>query len=131
LRVEWDLDGDGVFDTSPTTTKTRTVVRDVPGPVSIRARITDDAGDSTGSTALFIDPHEPVPRANSYAGHFVMEWESGLGFTYQVQQSTTLQSWSPKNLPLLYGDGSVQQFQPPPPGARIQFYRFKVDKRQD
>ncbi len=131
LRVEWDLDGDGIFDTSPTTTKTRTVDRDVSGPVPIRARITDDAGDSTVSTALFVDPHEPVLKADRDTGHFIMEWESALGFTYQVQQSAGLQTWTSKHLPLLYGDGWVQQFQTAFPETPIQFFRLEVGKRLD
>ncbi|NQT82321.1 hypothetical protein HQ563_04820 [bacterium] len=131
LRVEWDLDGDGVFDTSPTTTKTLTVARDVAGPVPIRARITDETGDSTVSTAIFIDPHEPLLRTDGSTGSLIMEWNSAFGFTYQVQQSGTLQTWSSKHLPLLYGNGGVQQYPPPSGQAVIRFFRLEVGKRQD
>jgi len=131
LQVEWDLNGDGVFDTAPTTTKTLTIAKDAPGPVPILARITDTAGASTLSTALFIDPHLPVLGAGGGTGSLAMEWESALGFTYQVEQSKTLQTWSAKHLPLLYGNGRVQQYQPPLTGASAQFFRLRLGKRQN
>ncbi len=131
LRVEWDVDGDGVFDTAPTTTKTLTMVGDIPGPVAILARITDELGASTISTPMFIDPHLPVVKLGGAAGSLIMKWESAFGFTYQVEQSATLRTWAPKGLPLLYGSGLVQEYQPPPSGARAQFLRFRIGKRQD
>ncbi|MGE5609441.1 MAG: PA14 domain-containing protein [Bacillota bacterium] len=44
LKVEWDLDGDGVFDTAPSTSKTITKTFTQAGTRVIRARITDPAG---------------------------------------------------------------------------------------
>ena len=131
LVVEWDLDGDGLFDTAPTTTKTLTVAGNEIGPLPIRSRITDGTGNSTVSTAFFVDPHAPALRAVTSAGFPAVEWDSAFGFTYQVQLSATLKTWTSKHLPLLHGDSSVQQFQPPTSEARAQFYRLETEKRQD
>jgi hypothetical protein len=130
LLVEWDLDGDGVFDTAPSSTKTITIVKDTPGCTPIRAKLTDEGGASTISTAVFIDPHRPVVNAGG-AGSFAMEWESSMGFTYQVGLSTRLQTWSTKGLPLLYGDSLVHQYNSPFTGARALFFRLQLGKREN
>ncbi len=44
LTVEWDLDGNGTFDTAPTTNKTLATTFATPGCRLIRARFTDPAG---------------------------------------------------------------------------------------
>jgi hypothetical protein len=131
LLVEWDLDGDGLSDTTPTTVKTFTVAGNELGPLPIRSKITDGTGNSTISTALFVDPHAPALRAATSTGFSAIEWESAFGFTYQVQLSAALQTWTTKYLPLLYGNGSVQQYQPPSNEARVQFYRLETEKRQN
>lgn len=131
LLVEWDLDGDGFFDTTPTTSKTYTVVANDPGPTPIRSRITDGTGNSTVSTAFFVDPHAPALRATTSGGFSAIEWDSAFGFTYQVQLSATLKTWTTKYLPLSHGDGSVQQYQPSSGEARVEFYRLESEKRQN
>ncbi len=130
LQVEWDLNGDGIFDTAPTTTKTFAMAKDMAGAVPIVARITDEAGASTVSTAVYIDPHQPFLNVGG-TGFLTMEWASAFGFTYQVVESTTLRTWSRKGLPLLYGNGLVQQYQPSSGEARIRFFRFELGKRQN
>jgi hypothetical protein len=54
LTVEWDLNGDGVFDTPPTTGKTLDVSFNNAGPRQIIARITDPAGAQSTSTPIGI-----------------------------------------------------------------------------
>ena len=54
LTVEWDLNGDGVFDTVPTTTKTLTLSFAEAGTRLIRARITDPHGAQSLSTPIAI-----------------------------------------------------------------------------
>ena len=52
VTVEWDLDGDGVFDTAPTTTKTLPVSFSTAGCRLIRCRLTDPAGAQSVSTPI-------------------------------------------------------------------------------
>lgn len=52
LRVEWDLNGDGVFDTAPSTSKTLQRTFPEPGAHLIFARLTDPAGAISISTPL-------------------------------------------------------------------------------
>ncbi|MCA9012409.1 MAG: hypothetical protein KDB01_21810, partial [Planctomycetaceae bacterium] len=53
LTVEWDIDGDGTFDTPPTTTRTFSTQFATPGVRLVKARIRDAAGVAVIS--------EPVP----------------------------------------------------------------------
>jgi hypothetical protein len=52
LQVEWDLDGDGIFDTPPTNTKTFTTVFAEPGVRLVSARLTDPSGAQSVSTPV-------------------------------------------------------------------------------
>jgi PKD domain len=54
LTVRWDLDGDGIFDTSPTTSKTHTSTYSRPGIYQVVAELTDEGGDSTVSVPIGI-----------------------------------------------------------------------------
>lgn len=54
LLVEWDLDGDGIYDTAPTTDKSLAVTFPEPGPILIRARLTDPLGAASQSAALTV-----------------------------------------------------------------------------
>lgn len=54
LMVEWDVDGDGIFDTEPSTAKTYNTVYTKPGTYQIIARLTDEQGDSSLSMPLGI-----------------------------------------------------------------------------
>ena len=58
LLVEWDLNGDGLFETAPTTTKTLTTSFSQPGTRLIRARLTDPLGASALSDPI---PFRIVP----------------------------------------------------------------------
>lgn len=131
LLVEWDLDGDGLFDTAPSTTKTLVITADTPGARAIRARITDEFGAATISTAILVDPHLPLLTITGDGGPPTMEWESALGFTYQVEQSRTLLSWSGKGFPLFHGDGLMQEYQLFFSDAQAQFSRLWLGKRQN
>ncbi len=52
LTVQWDLDGDGLFDTLPTAQKELTAVFDEPGDYLIYARLTDPDGAWSQSAPL-------------------------------------------------------------------------------
>ena len=62
LLVEWDLDGDGSFDTAPTTNKVLATTFNTPGVHHILARITDPVGDRTVSTPIAVRIVDPFPR---------------------------------------------------------------------
>ena len=55
LEVEWDFDGDGIFDTEPTTTLTVTNHYLDFGNRLVRVRVTDAAGDEAISAPIAVD----------------------------------------------------------------------------
>jgi len=55
LEVEWDLDGDGIFDTEPTTNLLFTNRYPTLGTRLIRARVTDPAGSSAVSAPVTLN----------------------------------------------------------------------------
>ena len=54
LQVEWDVNGDGDFDTLPSTTRTFTTAFSRPGTYQMSARISDGSGDSSVSVPIGI-----------------------------------------------------------------------------
>lgn len=52
LRVEWDLDGDGIFDTAPSSTLNRPTSFSLPGNRQVFARLTDALGASAISSPI-------------------------------------------------------------------------------
>jgi len=52
LQVEWDLNGDGTFDTAPSVAKILNISFAVPGTYQITARLTDVKGDSSVSSPI-------------------------------------------------------------------------------
>jgi len=74
LTVEWDLDGNGTFDTAPTTTKSRSATFATPGFYAVRARLTDPDGAWSISQPIGFRVNMPngrpdvaAPRAGVYA----------------------------------------------------------------
>jgi hypothetical protein len=59
LVVEWDLTGDGNYDTDPTTTKTLSISKDEPGVYLIRVRVTDPLGAQTESSRIALHIRKP------------------------------------------------------------------------
>lgn len=70
LLVEWDLDGDGAYDTEPTTIKTEQVVFETPGDWLLRARLTDPHGAWSESTFLSLRVFNALP-GDADLNHFV------------------------------------------------------------
>ena len=60
LKVEWDLNGDGLFDTAQTTVKTLTTSFASTGVRLIRVRVTDPAGAQSVSTPIPLRIADPV-----------------------------------------------------------------------
>ena len=52
MTVEWDLDGDGTFDTSPSASLTRLLSLTTPGTRRVYARVTDAGGASSVSSPI-------------------------------------------------------------------------------
>lgn len=62
LKVEWDLDGDGSFDTPPALEKKMAYSFAKTGHTLIRARLTDPAGTSAISAPIGLWLGDPPPR---------------------------------------------------------------------
>jgi hypothetical protein len=64
LSVEWDLDGDGNFDTPPSTAKTHSTRYETPGVYQIIARLTDEQGDASQSMPIGIRVEQAISVDN-------------------------------------------------------------------
>jgi hypothetical protein len=91
MTVEWDLDGDGIFDTAPTTEKTLTTQFNEIGTRLIYARLTDPTGDAAVST--------PSPLRVMLTGDL-----NDDGFVGIEDLNTVLSSW---NQQVIFGDRSA------------------------
>ncbi len=65
LTVEWDFDGDGSFDTGPTTDKLTVHQWDAPGIYTVTARVADPGGQSFVSMPVGIRILGPDPPVES------------------------------------------------------------------
>ena len=54
LKVRWDVDGDGIFDTVATTVKSHTTTYSEPGVYRVIAELTDEIGDASISMPIGI-----------------------------------------------------------------------------
>jgi hypothetical protein len=68
MLVEWDVNGDGVFDTSPTTNKLYSTSYSAPGDYKVFARLTDTLGASSISTPLVMRV-TPLPGDFNFDGN--------------------------------------------------------------
>jgi len=81
--VEWDFNGDGLFDTAPTTAKTLSKVFDAPGNYRITARLTDTLGAAAISAPIVL---QVAPISADFDGDFDVDgddlasWQSEFGF---------------------------------------------------
>ncbi|HEX2474509.1 MAG TPA: hypothetical protein VHK01_07185 [Lacipirellulaceae bacterium] len=64
LQVEWDIDGDGVFDTTPSSTLNRLTSFSAPGTRQVSARLTDALGASAISAPIGLRVLGPSGDAN-------------------------------------------------------------------
>ncbi len=68
LRFEWDLDGDGTFDTAPSASAALTTSFAQPGVRRVRVRVTDGAGAGAAVVSPYIGVRVvPVPQVASAA----------------------------------------------------------------
>lgn len=102
LRWEWDLDGDGTYDTRPSTDPAASTRFDATGPVTLRVRVTDaDGGSDEATLDLVVTSQKPTASFTAstttpLAGQAVQfdasassdadgtiakyEWDTGSGF---------------------------------------------------
>ena len=82
LVVEWDFDGDGVFDTAPTIEKTYTTTYDRAGVYQVSARLTDPAGDSAVSLQIGVrvEQRNTPPDCSGAVASRTMLWPSNHRF---------------------------------------------------
>ncbi len=129
LLVEWDLDGNGIFDTAPSTTKTYSLPVTAPGNRYVAVRVTDPSGASAVSTRVAIHAHRPsltfVPVAPALT--FELSWLSKIGVDYQIQSSPVLSGWSSAGFPPIRGDAGFQRRNiTPSVGQGINFYHATI-----
>jgi hypothetical protein len=67
VTVEWDLDGDGTFDTAPTTNMTLATTYPTAGCRQVRARLTDPAGARSVSTPIGLRIHQNVTAVSEWS----------------------------------------------------------------
>ena len=65
VRYQWDLDGDGTFETDTGTTRTTSRIYSATGDVSVKLRVTDDEGGISEATrAVTVVPTNQAPVAD-------------------------------------------------------------------
>jgi hypothetical protein len=81
VTVEWDFDGDGLFDSTPSTTKMITRAFTTPGDFRISARLTDSLGASSISAALMLRVLSggDFNEDGSVDGDDLAAWQAGVG----------------------------------------------------
>jgi hypothetical protein len=134
LRVEWDLDGDGQFDTAPTTTKTFNLALPINGNRYILARITDPSNSTAISAPLALHAHRPFVEITrgQVMGTTYVSWTSKLGFVYRPQRATNLQSWVFTDVATQLGNGAVLQQPFILPGELdSEFYRIVFSRANE
>jgi hypothetical protein len=111
LWIEWDLNGDGIFDTPPSTSKFFTTNFLTTGARLIRARATGPGGVQALSTPVPLNPHRPVLSILRLADHTgaLLSWDSRLGIAYERQLSADLLAWMESGLMPQPGNGTVIQ----------------------
>jgi hypothetical protein len=109
LKVEWDYDGDGVFDTVPSTTKVLNRAFTTAGNFMVRARLTDSAGAQTISTPVPLRIIAPTLGFGRNGGLVQLKWPSAAaGFALQSADDVASTNWSPEAAtPILSGGNWV------------------------
>jgi hypothetical protein len=127
MRIEWDVNGDGIFDTAATTNKFLTTNFTMTAARLIRARATSIDGGQSVSAPVPLNPHRPTLSILKTAGlqAATLTWDSRLGASYEIQRSSDLLAWTPATTLLLFGNGSFLELgfgtgTPPVSGFRMQ-----------
>ena len=101
FRVQWDLDGDGVFDTPLSTTLLFTNRFATAGLHLIRARVVDAGGAATISTPIDLRAYVPILSGSPITNHFLVSWPVWMA-GFHLESNATLNS--PLNWQTVGGD---------------------------
>jgi hypothetical protein len=94
VQVEWDLDGDGTFDTTPTTNKKRTTSFDTPGDRMIRCRLTDISGAQAVSAPVALRVLPPAITIALIDSTAWVTWSTNAaGFVLRSTTSINAPNW--------------------------------------
>jgi PKD repeat protein len=125
LQVEWDLNGDGAYDTAPTTTKSLTHQFANAGNWLVRARVTDPAGAQTVSAPVALRVlSPPTLSVSKTADQIQVSWSSDVtGFALETTSALVPPGWqSVTQAPAALGNSRVVTFTNPPANA---YFRLK------
>jgi hypothetical protein len=97
LQVEWDLNGDGIYDTPLTTSKILTNRFAVAGDWLVRARLTDPAGSQTISAPIAVRVLAPPTLSIVRSGNQIrVGWSTNAtGFVLESTPALIAANWQP------------------------------------
>lgn len=102
LRVEWDLDGDGTFDTPPSPGKTLSRSFPEPGDRMISVRLTDAQGAASVSAPLALRVEVPSLSVTRVASVLELSWPSGAaGWVLESARADTTLEWAVDSTPVV------------------------------
>jgi len=129
MKVEWDFDGDGVYDTAPSTVQWIIGTATTPGTQFVSVRTTDATSAVAVSSAVAFHVHKPSLGIALSAGNVPgLSWDTKCGFTYQLQDSADLTAWSPLTLANAAGDGTDFSYLAPAPITGARFFKVSAQK---
>jgi hypothetical protein len=123
--VEWDVDGDGVFDTAPSTTMTLSYRFSSAGNILVRARLRDSAGAETVSTPVPIGIAAPLLGISSAGDEVRLSWPTAAnGFSLQSASAASPALWTPSTLPVsILNDRYIATITNPPGASLFRLVR--------
>lgn len=77
MLVEWDLNGDGIFDTAPTTEMTAEFSYDTPGVRLITARLTDQQGRQSVSAPIALRVDQSIMARYTFYNQSLWDGDDG------------------------------------------------------
>jgi hypothetical protein len=106
VQAEWDLDGDGAFDTAPTTSKTLTTNFTRAGDRLIRCRLTDDLGAHAISAPLALRVLYPTLEITKLGSAIQISWSTNAaGFVLQSAPVIPAANWQTVTQPAMVTNG--------------------------
>jgi len=106
VQVEWDLRGDGVFDTALTTTKTLTTNFTAASDRLIRCRLTDSSGAQAVSAPLALRLNTPALAISRSGTSVRISWSTNAaGFALQSTAEIATANWQAVTQALLVING--------------------------
>jgi len=124
LQVEWDFNGDGLYDTAPTTSKLFTNRFASTGNWLVRARLTDPAGAQTVSTPIALRVVAPALTISRSTNRIQVSWSTNAtGFALESTPALVPPAWqSVTQTPVIVGNSKFVTFTNP---AGHSYFRLK------